>query len=61
MDVLHGGLKGKRVAYSADWGYARVDPAVREVIDKAVRVFEKDLGCTVEIANPGSRQSRRGF
>lgn len=53
MDVLRGGLKGKRVAYSADWGYARVEPEVREVIEKAVRVFEKDLGCTVEIANPG--------
>src|SRR5438132_354480 len=53
MDTLRGGLKGLRVAYSADWGYAQVDPEVREVVGKAVKVFERDLGCTVEEANPG--------
>jgi aspartyl-tRNA(Asn)/glutamyl-tRNA(Gln) amidotransferase subunit A len=53
MDVLRGDLKGKRVAYSPDWGYARVDTEVRDVVSKAVRVFEKDLGCNVEIAHPG--------
>lgn len=52
-DVLRGDLKGKRIAYSPDWGYARVDPQVREVVGKAVQVFEKNLGCSVEIANPG--------
>ncbi len=46
-------LKGLRVAYSADWGYAAVDPEVRRVVGEAVRVFEKDLGCTVEEAHPG--------
>ena len=30
-----------------------VDPQVREVVAKAVQVFEKDLGCIVEIAHPG--------
>jgi aspartyl-tRNA(Asn)/glutamyl-tRNA(Gln) amidotransferase subunit A len=53
MDVLKGDLKGKRVAYSPDWGYALVDPEVREVAGKAVKVFERDLGCTIEIAHPG--------
>src|SRR5712691_1675300 len=53
MDTLKGGLKGLRVAYSADWGYAQVDPEVREVVGRAVKVFERDLGCTVEEANPG--------
>src|SRR5207245_9720700 len=53
MDTLRGGLKGLRVAYSADWGYALVDPEVREVVGKAARVFERNLGCVVEEANPG--------
>ncbi len=48
-----GDLKGLRVAYSPDWGYAAVDPEVRRVVGEAVRVFEKDLGCTVEEAHPG--------
>ena len=47
------GIKGLRVAYSEDWGYAPVDPEVRRVVSEAVRVFETDLGCTVERANPG--------
>jgi len=46
-------LKGLRVAYSADWGYAAVDPEVRRVVGEAVRVFEQDLGCIVEEAHPG--------
>lgn len=50
---LDGSLKGLRVAYSPDWGYAAVDPRVRSVVDEAVMVFERDLGCIVEIAHPG--------
>ena len=48
-----GDLRGKRIAYSADWGYAAVDPEVRRVVGEAVRVFESDLGCIVEEAHPG--------
>ncbi len=48
-----GGIRGLRVAYSADWGYAAVDPRVRAVVDDAVGVFERDLGCTVERVDPG--------
>jgi aspartyl-tRNA(Asn)/glutamyl-tRNA(Gln) amidotransferase subunit A len=48
-----GNLRGKRIAYSADWGYAAVDPEVRRVVGEAVRVFESDLGCIVEEAHPG--------
>jgi len=51
--ALEGDLKGLRIAYSPDWGYAAVDPQVRKVVDDAVRVFERDLGCTVEVAHPG--------
>jgi aspartyl-tRNA(Asn)/glutamyl-tRNA(Gln) amidotransferase subunit A len=46
-------LKGCRVAYSPDWGYAAVDPEVRRVVGEAVRAFETDLGCVVEEAHPG--------
>ena len=53
MRSLEGDLKGKRVGYSADWGYAAVDPEVREIVGKAVKVFERDLGCQVEEVNPG--------
>lgn len=52
-EVIEGDLRGLRVAYSADWGYAAVDPEVRRVVGEAVKVFEDDLGCTVEEANPG--------
>lgn len=53
MEVLKGDLKGLKVAYSADWGYAAVDRRVREIAGKAVKAFERDLGCIVEEANPG--------
>lgn len=53
MECLRGDLRGVRVAYSADWGYAAVDPEVRRIVGAAARVFERDLGCVVEEANPG--------
>ncbi len=46
-------ISGLRIAYSEDWGYAPVDPEVRRVVAEAASVFEKDLGCTVERADPG--------
>jgi Asp-tRNA(Asn)/Glu-tRNA(Gln) amidotransferase A subunit family amidase len=45
-------LKGLRVAWSADFGYAAVDPEVRQVTAAAARRFE-ELGCTVEDVTPG--------
>ena len=53
MASLKGDLKGLRVAYSPDLGYAAVDKRVREVVGKAVKIFERDLGCIVEEASPG--------
>ncbi len=54
VGALKEGLpRGLRVAYSPDWGYAAVDPEVRRVVGDAARVFEDDLGCTVEEAHPG--------
>ncbi|PSB64948.1 amidase, partial [filamentous cyanobacterium CCP1] len=53
MKALEGDIKGLKVAYSSDWGYAAVDPEVRQVVGNAVKVFEQELGCIVEEANPG--------
>ncbi len=47
-----GDIKGLRVAYSADWGYAAVDPRVRSLVGDAVTVFEQQLGCSVEEVQP---------
>jgi aspartyl-tRNA(Asn)/glutamyl-tRNA(Gln) amidotransferase subunit A len=45
-------IRGLRVALSMDWGYAAVDPEVRQVVSRAADVFEQ-LGCVVEERNPG--------
>jgi Asp-tRNA(Asn)/Glu-tRNA(Gln) amidotransferase A subunit family amidase len=45
-------LRGWRVAWSADFGYAPVDPEVRREAEAAARRFV-ELGATVEEANPG--------
>ncbi len=61
MGVLEGDLRGLKVAYSPDWGYAAVDPRVREIVGRAVAVFERDLGCVVEEASPGWENPYAGF
>jgi aspartyl-tRNA(Asn)/glutamyl-tRNA(Gln) amidotransferase subunit A len=53
MGSLTGGIAGLRVAYSPDWGFAAVDPEVRSIVDGAVEVFARDLGCEVGVAHPG--------
>jgi len=53
VEATKGDIKGLRVAYSEDWGFAAVDPEVRRVVSEAVAAFETDLGCTVERADPG--------
>ncbi|WP_254544036.1 amidase [Halomarina pelagica] len=45
-------VDGLTVAYTPDWGYAAVDPSVREITAEAARIFEDELGCTVERATP---------
>ena len=61
MRALEGDVKGLRVAYSADWGYAAVDPRVREVVGRAAEVFARDLGCEVEEADPGWENPYEAF
>jgi aspartyl-tRNA(Asn)/glutamyl-tRNA(Gln) amidotransferase subunit A len=45
-------LRGKRVAFSADLGWAAVDPAVRSACEAAARRIELAFGCIVELAQP---------
>ena len=49
---LDDGVKGLRIAYSADLGYARVDAEIAAIVKKAVARF-KDLGAHVEAKDPG--------
>jgi aspartyl-tRNA(Asn)/glutamyl-tRNA(Gln) amidotransferase subunit A len=49
---LDDGVKGLRIAYSANLGYAKVDPEIASIVKKAVARF-KDLGAHVEARDPG--------
>lgn len=53
-------LKGLRVAWSTDLGYAEVDPEVREHFERSVRAFE-ELGCEVRQAHPDLSRARELF
>lgn len=44
-------VKGLRIAWSPDLGFAKVDPEVRSITYAAARIFES-FGCVVEEANP---------
>jgi len=61
LKSCEGGLRGKRVAFSRDWGYAAVDPEVADIVAQAVHVFERDLGCIVEEVNPGWEDPAAAF
>lgn len=47
MGALHGDLRGKRIAYSPDFGVYPVDPAVASTVAAAVHAFE-DAGAIVD-------------
>lgn len=53
IEATLGDIRGLRIGYSEDWGYAAVDSEVRRVVSEAVGVFERDLGCTVERVDTG--------
>lgn len=52
LGKLNKGVKGLRVAWSADLGYADVDPEVKRIAAAAAKAFT-ELGCKVESVNPG--------
>jgi aspartyl-tRNA(Asn)/glutamyl-tRNA(Gln) amidotransferase subunit A len=49
---LANGVRGLRIAYSADLGYVDVTPDIAEAVARAVGVF-RDLGAVVEPVDPG--------
>lgn len=53
-------VRGLSVAWSADLGYAAVDPEVARVAEEAAAVFET-LGCHVEVVNPGWENPEQAF
>jgi len=52
LALCDGDLAGLRVVWSADLGYAPVDPEVRTLCEAAARRFA-DFGCTLESRVPG--------
>ncbi len=57
---LEDGVRGLRIAYSADLGYAKVDAEVARMVQRAVRVFA-DLGAHVEAKDPGFEDQLQVF
>ena len=49
---LEDGVKGLRIAWSADLGYAKVDPEIAKIVAQAVKTFTA-LGAFVEARDPG--------
>ena len=47
LSGLDNGVRGLRLAWSTDMGYAAIDPEVAAITSTAARVFE-ELGCTVD-------------
>jgi Asp-tRNA(Asn)/Glu-tRNA(Gln) amidotransferase A subunit family amidase len=52
LALCDGDLSGLRVVWSADLGYAPVDPEVRTLCEAAARRFG-DFGCSMETRDPG--------
>jgi aspartyl-tRNA(Asn)/glutamyl-tRNA(Gln) amidotransferase subunit A len=57
---LDEGVRGLRIAYSADLGYAKVDREVAVLARNAVRAFEA-LGAIVEERDPGFKDPQEVF
>lgn len=53
-------LKGLRIAWSKDLGYAAVDPQVLRITEAAVKTFAT-LGCEVEAASPEAGSPEQAF
>jgi aspartyl-tRNA(Asn)/glutamyl-tRNA(Gln) amidotransferase subunit A len=53
-------LKGMKIAWTVDMGYAIVDKQVAQAIEKAVQVFAT-LGCDVEQAHPDADNPQTAF
>lgn len=60
LPSLGADLKGLKVAWSKDLGYAAVDPQVLRITEAAVRTFTT-LGCVVEPASPEASNPEQIF
>ena len=54
------GVKGLKIAYSANLGYAKVDPEVAAAVAEGVKVFQA-LGAYVEAVDPGFPDPNNAF
>ncbi|MDQ0323244.1 aspartyl-tRNA(Asn)/glutamyl-tRNA(Gln) amidotransferase subunit A [Pararhizobium capsulatum DSM 1112] len=52
MDIDAASAPGRRIAFSADLGFAHVDPEVAAIAAGAAQVFATELGCVVHDAFP---------
>jgi aspartyl-tRNA(Asn)/glutamyl-tRNA(Gln) amidotransferase subunit A len=52
LEACDAGLAGLSIGWTADLGYARVDPEVADLCGAAAELFE-GLGCHVEVVTPG--------
>ncbi|MBM3733403.1 MAG: amidase [Acidimicrobiia bacterium] len=59
-DGLEDGLKGVRIAFSRDLGYAEVDPEIAAAVDRAARTLV-DFGANVTECSPGFADPRGIF
>ncbi len=59
-DGIEGGVRGLRIAYSRDLGYAKVDPEIAAAVDRAVAAL-RELGAEVEAADPGFASPHEAF
>jgi aspartyl-tRNA(Asn)/glutamyl-tRNA(Gln) amidotransferase subunit A len=57
---LEQSVKGLKIGYSSTLGYARVDPEVRDAVDRAAKALA-ELGAVVEAADPGFANPRDAF
>ncbi len=60
LSRLGGDLKGMRVAWSKNLGYAVVDPQVLKITESAVRTFAT-LGCNIEETDPQADSPQENF
>jgi len=51
----------QRVAYTLDWGWARVEPEVRDLVRNAIDAFADELECEVEEAHPAFTYTQDDF
>ncbi len=52
MDIDPSSLKGKRIAFTRDLGFAAVDPEVADLAEAAARLLADEHGAELEIATP---------